>query len=331
MRRPRLLRRGQTALYHCLSRTVAGQFLFGAREKEAFRHRLWKLAAFCQVRVLNYTVLSNHFHLAVRVPAQVRLSDPQLRKALRRYYGPKAPPTLEFQRALRQPDSPLCQKRRAAYLARMGDLSVFMKELKEGFSKWFNGVHERYGTLWAERFKSLVKADDPWVLTLLSAYLDLNAFRAGLTDDPKHYRFCGYGEALGRAGPARAGLASFLEGRNWAEQLAGYRQLLYGLGSQGSKAGQRRLEAERVWEVYKAGGRLSVAEVLRLKVRYFGEGIALGSEEFVSEVFRQWRPEAGGEGRPRAWPMEGAEWGGLTTLRKFKRPLALPKPQGVVP
>jgi hypothetical protein len=212
----------------------------------------------------------------------------------------------------------------------MGDLSVFIKELKEGFSKWFNAVHERFGTLWAERFKSLLKPDDPWVMTLLSAYLDLNAFRAGLTDDPKNYRFCGYGEALGRAGPAREGLELFLEGANWAEKLARYRQLLFGRGSSRSKPGQRTLDPARAWEVYAAGGRLSLPEVLRLKVRYFSEGIALGSEEFVSEVFRQWRPEAGGSRRRRAWPMEGADWGGLTTLRRFKRPLALPKPQDVV-
>ena len=30
------------------------------------------------------------------------------------------------------------------------------------------------------------------------AYIDLNAVRAGIVEDPKDYRFCGYGEAVGK-------------------------------------------------------------------------------------------------------------------------------------
>jgi hypothetical protein len=33
-------------------------------------------------------------------------------------------------------------------LARMADVSEFMKTLKQRFSVWFNKSHGRYGTLW---------------------------------------------------------------------------------------------------------------------------------------------------------------------------------------
>ena len=48
---------------------------------------------------------------------------------------------------------------RQGLIARMGDVSIFMKELKQRFSLWYNRHHDRFGTLWAERFKSVVKRD----------------------------------------------------------------------------------------------------------------------------------------------------------------------------
>jgi putative transposase len=35
-------------------------------------------------------------------------------------------------------------------------------------------------------------------LKTVAAYIDLNPIRAGLVEDPKDYRFCGYGEAVAR-------------------------------------------------------------------------------------------------------------------------------------
>jgi len=34
-------------------------------------------------------------------------------------------------------------------------LEPFVKELKERFSRWFNKRHERRGTLWMDRYKSV--------------------------------------------------------------------------------------------------------------------------------------------------------------------------------
>jgi len=325
MRAPRELRRGEIAVYHAISRTVAGQFLFGRREREAFRHRMRRLARFCQVQVLDYTILSNHFHLLLRVPAQVQLSDEQLLQALEHYYGPKHLKTLEFKEALEKPDSPHCQHLRAGYLKRMGDLSVYMKELKEGFTRWFNQEHERFGTLWAERFQSGYVTNAAHVITMLSAYITLNALRAGLVGDPKDYRWSGYGEALAVGEEGRAGLESFLEGEDWEEQLARYRVLLFGKGSVGKDDRQVCLDPEKVLEVYKAGGKLSVAELLRVKVRYFTEGLAVGLEEDLEQLFARGRGRRCTRRKRGSYAMEGADWGGVRVMRKIKEPYALPK------
>ena len=44
----------------------------------------------------------------------------------------------------------------SAFAARMGDVSEFMKSVKQRFGIWFNKTHGRYGTLWADRFKSVL-------------------------------------------------------------------------------------------------------------------------------------------------------------------------------
>ena len=45
---------------------------------------------------------------------------------------------------------------RQRLLARMGDLSELMKTVKQRFSVWYNRNNGRYGTLWADRFKSVL-------------------------------------------------------------------------------------------------------------------------------------------------------------------------------
>jgi len=91
-------------------------------------------------------------------------------------------------------------------------VSEFMKEFKQRFSKWYNIRHQRFGTLWAERFRSVLVEDQPGVLETVSAYIDLNAVRAGLVEDPKDYRHCGYAAAVGGDGKARSGLLSLYTG-----------------------------------------------------------------------------------------------------------------------
>ena len=69
-------------MYHCMSRTVNGELLFEDREKEILRKMLWQVADFCGVEVLTYCIMSNHFHVLVRVPEAESVSDVEL---MRRY------------------------------------------------------------------------------------------------------------------------------------------------------------------------------------------------------------------------------------------------------
>ena len=85
-------------------------------------------------------------------------------------------------------------------MSRMWDVSGFMKSLKGRFTQWYNRLNGRKGTLWEERFKSVLVEGVGRGLATMAAYIDLNPVRAGLVEDPKDYRWCGYGEALGGGG-----------------------------------------------------------------------------------------------------------------------------------
>ena len=73
---------GCEAVYHCMTRTVNGEFLFEDREKEVLRQMIRQVADFCGVDVLTYCIMSNHFHVLVRVRDEPVVSD---RELMRRY------------------------------------------------------------------------------------------------------------------------------------------------------------------------------------------------------------------------------------------------------
>jgi REP element-mobilizing transposase RayT len=51
-------------------------------DREVLRKQLWLVADYCGLQVLTYTILSNHFHVLVRVPEKNVPDDAEL---LRRY------------------------------------------------------------------------------------------------------------------------------------------------------------------------------------------------------------------------------------------------------
>ena len=126
----------------------------------------------------------------------------------------------------------LYEKTIQGYLARLCSLEHFMKELKERFSRWFNKRHGRRGTLWQERYRSIL-VEDGEALRTMAAYIDFNPVRAGLFDDPKQYRWCGYAEALGGSKRARRAMCVItgMPVAKWEPTAReAYRRLLLGSG-----------------------------------------------------------------------------------------------------
>lgn len=327
MRRPRIKvdSAQATAVYHCMSRTVNGERLFDDTAKEVLRKQLWQVADFCGVEVLTYTIMENHFHVLVRVPAGAAIDDPEL---LRRFSVLYPQPTrhqtakIEVLKENLRLNAPEAESWRHQQLALMSDVSAFMKLLKQRFSVWFNRTHGRFGTLWSERFKSVLVEDGGTALRTMAAYIDLNAVRAGLVADPADYRFCGYAEAVAGRTAARRGLLRVAGGLDWSAAQADYRQTLFGRGG-APRSGAARLAPDATAEVLAHGGQLSLAAALRRRWRFFSDGVVLGSQAFVAEHLRWYRPPAA---RPRTTeprPLDPiTDWQGLCALRGSRRALS---------
>ncbi|MBL9215271.1 MAG: transposase, partial [Opitutaceae bacterium] len=186
-------------------------------------------------------------------------------------------------------------------------------------SIWYNKTHRRYGTLWAERFKSVLVEPKANLLETLAAYIDLNSVRAGKAKDPKDYRFCGYAEALAGSLRARQGIGSiFPSSPNWEQTQRDYRQLLFGTGAspRESAGGITQEDFERV---IREQGRLPLATVLRCRLRYFTDGAVLGTRAYVEAQRESQRRRYGREERTRPRPLpQVTEWGDLAVLRRLR-------------
>lgn len=340
MRQSRLLRGNGEAFYHCISRVVDRQFIFAAKEKRFFITWLRKLEQFTGVQVVTYCMMSNHFHLLVRVPdksSATPLDETALRKLLPVIYrGRQLTDALqELDRAGASAESgsdSWMLKILARYELRRHDLSSFLKDLKQRFTQWYNHRHKRCGTLWEGRFKSVLVENGEQTLLTMAAYIDLNPVRAGLVNDPADYPWCGYGAAVAGKSEARGGLIAILQytgfGVNrrvtWAQVAPKYRTLVLLHGEQrdadaqsGNKA-RRGLSQQTIADELRRGGEISLAQALRCKVRYFCDGAVLGSGEFVDRVFLENRQRYGPRRKSGARKMVGTAWGNLHVLRDLK-------------
>ena len=160
--------------------------------------------------------------------------------------------------------------------------------------------------------------DSPDALKTVAAYIDLNPVRAGLVVDPKEYRFCGYAAALvGQKDLQRAIKGVFSES-NWGDAAARYRESMFVQAGVAGNSSKRELDRETIRSVLLQGGKLSEAEILRLRVRHLTDGVALGSRQFVDAVFFRYRSLFGPRRRDGARPIRGTPWSHLSTLRDLR-------------
>lgn len=80
-------------------------------------------------------------------------------------------------------------------------ISVYINNILNSYTRYFNIQHRRKGPLWESRFKSvLVESDEQ--LQHLTRYLHLNPVTAGLIDKPEDWPFSSYLEYLSEVNDA---------------------------------------------------------------------------------------------------------------------------------
>ena len=339
MRRPRLKapEHFDHAIYHCVSRVVDRQLVLQEAEREQFIRLMRLYERLYGLQVITFCIMSNHFHILVNVPSRpaVLPDDDALVKLVRETQGDGPANNLAnwLGRWRDQGNHQAAEAERERWFRQMWNVSQFMKVLKQRFSQWFNGRGpvRRRGTLWEDRFRSVL-VEDGEALHAMAAYIDLNPVRAAIVDDPKDYRWSGYGEACANDGLARRGLwraaqaSDPTRGRDF-DTLAWYREQLFGRGSERhdmmGNVVRRGFTQEEIEAVRRNQGRLPRHEYVRLRVRYFTDGAILGTKAFVENVFQARRAWFSAARKTGARPLVGLDRSdGLRAARALRvRPL----------
>jgi putative transposase len=338
MRKARIKAEDGIGFYHVTSRIVERSFKMNEGERNIFRCILRKAALFSGVNVLTYAVLSDHFHILLEVPEQPLLDDAELLRRVGALYGAAVAEQHRERWELWRSGGlgHLADIEQEQLRRRMGDISPFMKLLKQRYSISYNRRHERAGTLWEGRYASILVEGESRALAAVAAYIDLNPVRAGIVTDPAEYRWSGYGEACGGSESARRGiLAVASAGRcaqstSWADAAAAYRCCLYVRGGERRSDDGALVRAgfspEQLREVLERGGRVPLPELLRCRLRYFRDGVAFGSRAFVEEVFQNNRTHFGAKRRTGARRMRFCRDGEFYTARALRiEPVSIPR------
>jgi REP element-mobilizing transposase RayT len=337
------------AYYHVVSRVVDRQFVLKEEEKDKMVEYMRTYERFGGLRVISYCIMSNHFHILVEVPQRPTDADlpddAALVTKVRDCLGDKLATALEWEISHHrgQKNHAAAEALRERWLSRMWDISSFMKTLKQRFSQWFNGRHARRGTLWEERFRSVLVEGKGQALRAMAAYIDLNPVRAKICDDPKDYRWCSYAEAVAGGREAREAVTflSSLDPHGGfrpdaastppVEALRRWRCHLFGITeSEARQAAEAwngempalyrdRIPRDKALEVLKQGGKLSEANYLRCKVRYFSDGAVIGGKAFVEEMFATFRDRFGPKRKDGARPLRGLAGESKERLFNFRQ------------
>jgi len=194
--RSRQISLDDTPYYHCISRCVRRAFLCGKDTHTGFdfeHRRQWivdrikLLSSVFAVDLCAYAIMSNHYHVVVRINVdQVKQwSDQEVASRwMQLFSGP-----LLMHQYLGNANLTAVEKKRVASLfstwrERLGDLSWFMRCLNERIARMANSEDHCTGRFWEGRFKSQALLDVSAVLACM-AYVDLNPVRAAIAKTPE--------------------------------------------------------------------------------------------------------------------------------------------------
>ncbi|MEE4278783.1 MAG: transposase, partial [Halieaceae bacterium] len=185
-----------TPYYHVTSRCVRRAFLCGVDNKSGqsyehrrqwVEHRIRLLSSLFAIDVAAYAVMSNHYHIVVKLVPDQLSSVPD--EAILRRWGCLYKGPLLLQRylagdSLKEAERKYLAKLASVYRDRLASLSWFMKCLNEPIARRANREDECTGHFWESRYKSQPLIDEAALLACL-AYVDLNPVRAKIASTPE--------------------------------------------------------------------------------------------------------------------------------------------------
>lgn len=183
-----------TPYYHIMTRCVRRAFLCGKDKYSGhcYEHRrgmiverIKILAGIFNIDVCAYAVMSNHYHLVLKINSTYDWSEKQvlvywsqlcqLPLICEKFINGEPQSKAELEVVYQQTD---------VYRKRLMSISWFMKLLNEHIAKTANQEDKVTGSFFESRFKSQALLDEKALLTCM-AYVDLNPIRAAIAKTPE--------------------------------------------------------------------------------------------------------------------------------------------------
>ena len=227
MRKNRVIE--QNRCYHLISRLAHRAFFLDDEEKDRAVALMRRAEEFSGVVVLAYAFMSNHFHIFIYVPNAEEIGEGEILRRIRVLYRDtslsqvvatwnrlKAEEQELFKRA--RPTKKYVSRFEAyksSFLRRMWNSAEFMRTFKQHFTMSFNGRREHRGTMFEGRYHERNHPAERPTMWRTSAYIDINAWEAGIAERPEGYRWCSFAAAAQGDRKARAGYAFMYGGGEW--------------------------------------------------------------------------------------------------------------------
>ncbi len=198
MPRPRaqLIDIDSTPFYHVTSRCVRRTFLCGhdavtgksyEHRKQWIEERIRLLSSLFAVDICAYAVMSNHYHVVVKVVPEQASSwsiDDVLQRWRCLFKGTLLVQKYAEEEPLSSIELDTVHKTLEVYRDRLTSLSWFMKCLNEPIARMANAEDNCKGHFWEARFSSQALPSEKAILSAM-VYVDLNPLRAGVASTPE--------------------------------------------------------------------------------------------------------------------------------------------------
>jgi len=172
-RTQRMIINDETAVYHVMSRTALDGFPLKDIEKDFMLDLIRRYSSLYLVEILGFCLMDNHFHILVKMFPEYKFTDEDIKKRYEGFYGD---------------DRVFAAGQIPSLREKLSNLSEFVREIKVGFTRYYNKRHNRRGYFWGDRFKSVIVDKGETLINCLT-YIDLNSLGAGIITRLEDYRW----------------------------------------------------------------------------------------------------------------------------------------------
>jgi putative transposase len=169
---------------------------------------LKRLSSVFSMDVCAYAVMSNHYHVVLKVDVEraISWSDAEVLQRWRKLFkGNFLVERYLSGQSLTTAELNIIKETTAIWRQRLQDISWFMRCLNERIAREANQEDQVKGRFWEGRFKSQALLDEQALLSCMM-YVDLNPIRAGLASTPEESEYTSIYERIKVASqPAKRG------------------------------------------------------------------------------------------------------------------------------